>query len=213
MKKIIFYIAILFASIIFCSISYACPKNERVLIIGDSHMNMSFGDRLISLFSKDNDVISYGICGASTESVLKKSITTCGFTIKSGIQGKVTEIVREWRFDVFSIEQIIALQNPDVIVIALGTNNMFNSKTSHDSTESLIKIATKFNKKIYWVGPPKLSGYKLSLEEIINVLKLLNIKYIDSRSFNTKELDIQNPHFDHKTGKRWADWSFHGLGC
>jgi len=212
--KALLYCAIILSLLSISSLSFACPTNKKVLIVGDSHMNMAFGNKLISLFSKNNDVISYGVCAASTESILHESKTKCGFTIKSGTDGVVKEIVKKWKSSVSSFEQILLTQNPNVVVIVLGTNNIFDGNTSFMTTLSLINLANKHHQELYWIGPPNIIGYTSQFRMIIAALQNKNVNYVDSKAFNKRApLNIQDPHFDKITGQKWATWSFHGLGC
>ncbi|GMU57184.1 MAG: hypothetical protein AMXMBFR33_63300 [Candidatus Xenobia bacterium] len=133
--------------------STSIGSGTKVLMIGDSHTVGTFGTELDrQLRSTGAQVETYGASGSSATQWANGGTTSSGFVARHA-NGSVEQPQWNSRQSIPRLEDLIARNKPDVIIVNLGAN--FRSGDPSAQVKSLGEIAKRHNIKLIWVGPPK----------------------------------------------------------
>ena len=194
--------------------------SKNILWIGDSHSVGFFGQTVRTELSKTDSLSFVASCGANSDSYLQKHTTDCGFTQftlnpKTLIKTKAHSTPR--------LEALVKKEQPDELVIALGTN--FLNMTPDSIEKSVMALLEKAKvsstiKTCIWVGPPDALKAKSKQIQVIdqtlrNILAKSNCKYISSLPLTQypsktevhSRGEIPDPmgiHYPQKEGQDWA---------
>ena len=132
-----------------------------ILIIGDSHMVSR--DYLITtlhdaLLSQGATVSSYGMCGTNAGDWVYPATVTCGRAERHGKAGP--KIERETHLPSWNIDQLIASEHPNLIVVELGDTMAgygqadMPSAWIYNEVHTLTAKIAAHQLPCMWVGPP-----------------------------------------------------------
>lgn len=126
---------------------------NRVLVIGDSHTAGIYGTELDrQLRARGAQVHTVGSSGASATHFITGRGTTVGYA-EHGVDGRTT---RTASHATPRLEELIAQDRPDTIVVNLGANFRGASPAQIQSqVRSLGEIARRHGIAVKWVGPPR----------------------------------------------------------
>lgn len=128
-------------------------NGTKVLMIGDSHTVGTFGTELDQkLRSTGAQVETYGASGSSASQWVNGGTTSSGFVARHA-DGSVQQPPWNSRQSVPKLEELIAKNKPDVIIVNLGANFRGGDPTAQ--VRSLGEVVKKYGIKLIWVGPPK----------------------------------------------------------
>jgi len=131
---------------------------ERILLIGDSHSCGTYGDELSRLMRLDpsNSVTLYGSSGSTPDSWANQWVSPYGMRMidsngkSTSLDDKPTPLLRD----------LIRQNNPQRVVISLGTNFLWTPAHSEENWKSSIRKMILTIKssgcECTWVGPPLL---------------------------------------------------------
>jgi hypothetical protein len=145
---------------------------DRILMITDSHGEGTFGKETTRIIEEAGGKLSvYAVGGSAPVDWLK------------GLQGKWGYWEHHTRGKDFrsskpitpKLEDLIRSVNPDVVVIELGTNLIWNKFTHNEKSDiwKLMEKVTSAGKKCIWIGPPGLRVDKVYTARINEVYKFL----------------------------------------
>lgn len=137
--------------------SAASPVNigsgTRVLEIGDSHTVGTFGQELdAKLRSTGAQVSTYASAGANPSDFVNGTGHKYGYWEKHA-DGSEKKVGYGTNAAPPNLEQLIAREKPQVILVNLGAN--FRGGNPKAEVDKIGKIAKKHNIPLVWVGPPK----------------------------------------------------------
>lgn len=175
-------------------------------MIGDSHTAGTFGSafkaRLQNATRRAGGKITkfIGVPSASVSQYLNGGTTTAG----------------SQTFRVPSLASILS-KKPKTLVVALGTNMLFNSRSFNESQiRALLKKTDAAGTKVVWIGPPDVRGFGGELrgggpeQKFYDALKAVNASrrnkftIVDSRP-STREGDtFDGVHFSGTPARSWA---------
>lgn len=160
------------------------PKDERpvakkVLVMGDS-MTGWLAERL-NAYGKEN-----------------------GFTVSAVIWDGST--IKKWA-DSTKVSKIVTEQKPDVVLLCLGMNSLFEKNPEARLSTSLTKLLKKMGDvPVIWIGPPSWPGHKEG-DVLSNWLakELGSSHYFRSLGLNLARQSKRNPHPTREGMIKWAD--------
>lgn len=187
------------------------PANAKVAFIGDSHTADVFGarlkDKLGDYLSSGGGSLSTfkGVPSASTANFLNGTSTNAGGTV----------------FSTPSLASVLS-KKPQVLVVALGTNQLSASKTwNKEQLRAVLKQADAAGTKVVWVGPPDVRGYRNEFVDgtkeaaFYAALKEVNAEraaagkkamtIVDSRKYTNQDNTVDRVHFSGAAATKWAD--------
>lgn len=195
------------------------PPKARVptiLVLGDSHTYGQFGQRLHERLAAEGThaVVSQAAGGATTETYLEeKPEALVGYRMRESARGEHVprETAHGLRGPLVPLDALLAKHDPDIVVVALGTNRPRAPVT--DSGEALLKrLVRERGRSVLWVGPPAIGADRsealvASLRAAVG--RFASASFIDSTRFNAgAPLPPDNPHFGPNDARRWADVVF-----
>jgi hypothetical protein len=142
----------------------AVPPPRRILVVGDSHLDGTFGRQLVAgldALSPRRYVDVYASCGANPASFLTRPRTSqCGTWFRHGAPRQVESE------DSAPTPPVSAALRPetDIVVIVLGTNMAdWSHGVVNDLGDAgrLAAAATARGARCFWVGPPPARGNKV----------------------------------------------------
>lgn len=153
---------------------------NKILMITDSHGEGLFGKELVRLIEEAGGNISlYAVGGSAPRDWLEGRRGAWGYW-EHHTNGSDRRSSKPWtpQFD-----KLLKSVNPDVVVVELGTNLIWNPFTSKEQQEirSLISKINAYGSKCIWVGPPGLRLNNSQREKSINAVHstLMNIPVKD----------------------------------
>lgn len=188
------------------------PGSARVVVIGDSHTAGVFGASLKARLASHlkgggGKLQSFtGVPSASVTHFLHGTDTRAGSAT-------------------FHTPRLATLLDrrprPTHLVVALGTNMLFNSKAENAAQiRALLAKADHFGVKVTWVGPPDVHGYGGNLagpapeRHFYEALREVNasrrlrglgpMQLVDSRPFTEEHQTLDGVHFGGAVARRWA---------
>lgn len=186
-----------------------------ILLLGDSHTYGQFGQRLHERLAAlgTHAVYSQAAGGATTETYLEaQPEATVGYRMRESARGEVVprETAHGLRGPLGSLDALLAKHDPEIVVVALGTNRP-RAPVTESSETFLQRILRARVRRVFWIGPPAVGADRsealvASLKAAIG--KFPSATFIDSTSFNATTLPPDNPHFGPNDARRWADVSF-----
>lgn len=204
----------------------ASPVNigpgTKVLEIGDSHTVGVFGDELDSkLRGTGAQVATYASAGASADWFVKGTPTKYGYSERHADGSKSTTPYGQSHATP-KLEQLIAKEKPQVIVVNLGANFRGSGPAGiKQQVSSLGEIAKKHNIPIVWVGPPKSqkdnanSGTLQKFDQDMAAAVAPYGTYVASTPFVPKYVGNDGLHFGgaegNKIAKGWANGVFQAI--
>jgi lysophospholipase L1-like esterase len=191
---------------------------KKIVVIGDSHSCGDFGKQLVKNLSdsSNNNVQMFCAGGLSVQHWVKgftppRAVNNC----KTFSSENTQPIECLGTGQVPQLKKLIQQQQPDQIIVALGTNNIGLNGLPQISEFSDI-IENKISDCI-WVGPPALGQngeickkYGSNLNQLIEKIKVSTknaCRFIDSRPFTPSDKK-STPDCIHRYGKpaqAWAD--------
>jgi len=128
-------------------------SGNKVLVIGDSHTAGTYGDELDRLLrAKGAQVHTVGSSGASADNYISGKGTTVGYADHK-VNGQTEKTASH---ATPKLEDLIAQDKPDVIVVNLGANFRGAGPGGVKAQVSKLgEIAKKHNIRMVWVGPPR----------------------------------------------------------
>jgi LysM repeat protein len=184
----------------------ALRLDSRVAMIGDSHTAGAFGAAFKTRLQNGvrragGKITSFtGVPSASVSQYLNGGTTTAGAQT----------------FRVPSLASILA-KKPKTLVVALGTNMLFNSRAFNESQiRALLKKADAAGTKVVWIGPPDVRGFGGELrggapeQRFYDALKAVNASrrnkftIVDSRPSTNEGNTIDGVHFGGAAARAWA---------
>lgn len=186
------------------------PANGKVAVIGDSHTAGTFG---ATLKTKLQSYLRQG----GGKLVQFTGIPSAG--VKDFLNGSTTHAGSQ-SFHTPTLSSVLA-KHPKQLVVALGTNMLFNSKEANVADiKKVLAQADHAGTKVTWVGPPNVKGYGNSLaggrpeQRFYDALAQVNAErkahgkapmtIVDSRK-STKESDtVDGLHFAGAKARSWA---------
>jgi hypothetical protein len=204
----------------------ASPVNigpgTKVLEIGDSHTVGVFGDELDNkLRGTGAQVATYASAGASADWFVKGTATKYGYSERHADGSKSTTPYGQSHATP-KLEQLIAKEKPQVIVVNLGANFRGAGPAGiKQQVSSLGEIAKKHNIPIVWVGPPKSqkdnanSGSLQKFDQDMAAAVAPYGSYVASTPFVPKYVGSDGLHFGGAEGtkiaKGWANGVFQAI--
>jgi hypothetical protein len=200
------------------------PAPERaptILLIGDSHTYGAFGQRLHELLAGIGRyaVVSEAAGGATTETYLQeRPEAVVGYRVRESAAGEggPRETVSRVRSPMHPLDGLLAAHDPEVVVVALGTNHPRVPVTQ--SCEAFMQhlMRDRPKRRVFWIGPPAV-GADRSAARVTSIRAALEkfpgAMFIDSTTFNAKApLPADNPHFGLDDARRWAETTFAKMG-
>ncbi len=154
---------------------------NRVLIVGDSHMEGSFGRRLdadVRAQLPRARVHTLAVGGARPQWFLNHTDSPWGFYEKN-FAGRES---RGQRIRTPHIDELMARVRPNLVIVALGTNMMWNADHNlWDQTTS--EFLQKIGPEYLWIAPPHMRPPHG--EPIVDVFYLLSHMIPAYRLFNS----------------------------
>jgi hypothetical protein len=201
------------------------PRVPTILVIGDSHTYGAFGYRLHERLAAigGHAVISEAAGGATTETYLEeRPEALVGYRVRETARGERVprELVDRLRSPMDSLDVLLARHEPEIVVVALGTNrprapvgescDTFMQHVVHDGLHG------GPGRRVFWIGPAAI-GRDRSGAVVASlrgcVQKVAGATFIDSTTFNASSpLPPDNPHFGPADARRWADTAFEQIG-
>lgn len=212
--------------------SLACQNStdaDRVVYIGDSHTVGTFGQKLAENLETVLDklpVKRYGVIGAASQHWNKKdnsSLRKLSIGYYCDGEGQVNGKAPKANFPTPS--QLFQ-GSPPMVVIALGTNDLYAKCKVTDKAEQMaavkeLLVQIRSNSKCIWVGPteqpdagvigkkcgqPAIKAFIDNLEQTVRQ----RCTYIDSRDIKAKGKPIlpnrsDNLHYSGELANFWAD--------
>ncbi|MFT3710115.1 MAG: LysM peptidoglycan-binding domain-containing protein [Archangium sp.] len=180
--------------------------DSRVAMIGDSHTAGAFGSAFKSRLENGvrragGKITSFiGVPSASVSQYLNGGSTQAG----------------SQTFRVPSLASILA-KKPKTLVVALGTNMLFNSKSFNESQiRALLRKTDAAGTKVVWIGPPDVRGFGGELrggapeQRFYDALKAVNASrrnkftIVDSRPSTNEGNTLDGVHFGGSAARTWA---------
>ncbi len=194
---------------------------STILVIGDSHTYGAFGHRLHERLAAigGHAVISEAAGGATTETYLEeRPEALVGYRVRESAPGERVprDRIDRLRSPMDSLDVLLARHEPEIVVVALGTNRPRAPVGESCDTfmQRLVRDAPK--RRVFWVGPPALGHDRseaVSASLRACVQRIAGAGFIDSTTFNASSpLPPDNPHFGPADAKRWADFAFAQIG-
>lgn len=153
---------------------------EKILFIGDSHSQGTYGIEINKLLRQGNTVRHYAMCGASPFWWFNEQANSCG-SLYIDETGKTSTLSKTP-----IITNLISDFQPNTILITMGGNMKDTSSSSRISqVKKLVEAITSKNIKCYWIGPPQVPD-KSAREQLYQDIKTgLSDKctLIDSRPY------------------------------
>lgn len=186
----------------------AIGSGSRVLVIGDSHVVGAYGDELDRLLRVRGCIVrTVGSSGATASSYLSGLGTRAGY-VDHKRDGRVERVDVH---DTPKLEDLVAQENPDTLVVCLGAN--FRNapvEIMHRQVEQLGKIARAHRLTLIWVGPPltrrdqdgtnRLPRFDSDLESQVRAYG----RYLSSAPFTSKYAGRDGIHYNGPAGRKWA---------
>jgi len=199
----------------------ATPHVPTILLLGDSHSYGAFGYRLHVHLASNGQyaVISEAAGGATTETYLEAQPEAgVGYRVRESARGENVprEVVSRIKSPIDRLDDLLEAHDPEVVVIALGTNRPRLPVTESATTLLQRLMRDRPLRRVFWIGPPavgpdRTQAIVASLRSAID--KYPTALFIDSTSFNAKDpLPPENPHFSPDDARRWADTAFAQIG-
>jgi len=170
-----------------------------ILVIGDSHMVTN--DYLITtlhnnLVEQGANVSSYGMCGTNAGDWVYKTDVSCGEAERHGAKAAV--INRQPRAPGWTIDQLIAQNHPNLVVVEMGDTMAgygqqdFPRGWIYEQVRTLTQRIAGHNLPCVWVGPPwgnEGSSYHKTFPRVKEMSDFLAqsvapCRYIDSTQFS-----------------------------
>ncbi len=186
----------------------------RILLVGDSHSTGTFKDGFLETLGTQSDLESavYASCGSSPSGWFRDAKgktyrSACGtfrreFGKKAGSTAPAS---------VPHLPDLITEAKPDVVVVAMGTNQYPGSVTAAEpSMRKMLKAVQSQNARCVWVGPPevgfipvaKQKEFYAMFERLAREEKCL---LIDSRAHtDVAQTDSMKTHYPGAPGKKWG---------
>lgn len=182
------------ALILMSAQSFAMNQGS-VLMIGDSHLVSQLGIKLdAKLRTKFEKVHTIGACGATAGTLYYQGTTQCGY-----FENKAdNKPVRKLGGKVPDLREIIQKENPDLVIIELGTFYLFRNDLNRVATESRALAQAirrdSMHARCVWITPPDMSRFRDQLPN----LKSTIITAVDGLC---DVIDAQNfTHYSSSTG-------------
>jgi hypothetical protein len=193
-------------------------EEKTILILGDSHLMGTFGEHLHAKLHQFGglNIMSIAIGGAGSLHFTKTMKNMCcGYKIRStcsntpiGTKSKIPtlefsnlktdEIVA--KFASGNLEQLVKITQPDVVIIALGSNF---SNAHKDLVQKIIN--EKSDVAIMWIGPFLRKSFEPRMSAINKTIKEYNqICLFRSDDFIGHDT-IGSYHFYGRKAKIWAE--------
>jgi hypothetical protein len=155
---------------------------NKILMITDSHGEGLFGKELVRLIEEARGNISiYAVGGSAPRDWLEGLRGAWGYW-EHHTNGANKRSSKPWTPQ---IDKLLKSVNPDVVVVELGTNLIWNkfTKKEHKEILSLISKINANGSKCIWIGPPGLrlnnSQREKSISDVQNVLMSIPEKDCD----------------------------------
>lgn len=195
-----------FLTLLIFQSSFAMASN--ILHIGDSHTVGSYGQELHQLLSNaGNKVTTIGCSGASAISYINGGYDC----IKEGMKFTLGSSTIQTSATLESFSNLIKNNQPEIIIISLGTNYLSSSSTQSQQLVNLIPPGIT----CYWVGPPhnkdvtpqQLDYAVTQIESQVSS----KCKYINSLDLTDENLLSGTTHYTTGGGKMWANGVFKAI--
>ncbi len=219
-------------------------RKLKILILGDSMAIGGFGEKLDALFRSDSGVASvhtYIACGTNPLSWMKRApytsaTTRCGYWAIESIPGQerpreekdvygMTRGHRPGSHSVPKIEDLVALHQPDILIMQNG-NNFFSSfadgKTIVESTHgpmirthvaplvSWLAANGSSIRKFYWISPPEAGNVSPEIQQYVFERIADEVRgigtMIDSRTFTRYPYKAMGSDKEHFWGNECIAW-------
>jgi hypothetical protein len=198
--------------------STPASAGNKVLVIGDSHLVGEFGKGLLATLRQNNIPVSlHGSCGSSPQQWIDGGWMSpkCSYSYDYG--QKESE-----KAPTFKLEETVRRDKPDVVVMALGTNQLWGTAENAKKTVlALMKAARVGGGNCAWVGPPRVGFFskakdaeRRELENSQQVAKYygmlkdasreMKCLVIDSRPFTDPKESSDKIHYGGKAGTHWG---------
>lgn len=213
MRKLVLSFVICFSAL---SAQGESTRFENTLFIGDSHSYGAFGKTVDGyLRTISTNVTSIASCGSSPSNWMRTKDnyqkTVCGYWRKDSASKETR--VKDHNINPFP-EEFKAI-NPDLTVIALGTNILSspaNIQREKAAAEKMLIQISQTNSQCIWVGPPDADKqpFKKNLAAGVAELRSLAEKYnclfIDSSQMTAyKEGSSDGIHYGNNEARAWGD--------
>lgn len=187
-----------------------------ILLLGDSHTYGAFGQRLHERLAAmgGHAVVSEAAGGATTDTYLEeRPEALVGYRVRETARGERAprELVSRLRAPIEPLEALLARYDPEIVVVALGTNRP-RAPVAESCSAFLERVVRGRPRRVFWIGPPAVGGDRSAA--IVATLraaveKVPGATFIDGSAFNASTpLPPDNPHFGPLEARRWADAVF-----
>jgi len=208
-----FFLTIFLFSLVPLSVS----AETRILVIGDSHTTGTFKDGLLAKLDAETDfrTAAYGSCGSSPQHWMgnpKNAFTTrCGYYTRD--YAKKSPVPLPVKHLTPDLHELLASDKPDVVVIAMGTNQLANSLGGSESAiADIIGLAKKDGAKCIWVGPPDVgakakgaANHAVFYDMLTRTTNRKGCSLVDSRP-STDPADVERVYWVHYSGNAGRSW-------
>jgi hypothetical protein len=192
-----------------------------ILVLGDSHTYGAFGYRLHERLAAigGHVVISEAAGGATTETYLEeRPEALVGYRVRESARDERVPRARvdRLRSPMDSLDVLLARHEPEIVVVALGTNRPHAPVGASCDTFMQRLVHGAPARRVFWIGPAAI-GRDRSEAVVASlrgcVQKVVGATFIDSTTFNASSpLPPDNPHFGPADATRWADTAFDQIG-
>ena len=191
----------------------------KVLEIGDSHTVGAFGKELdAKLRGSGAQVATYASAGATASTFVQGKPTRYGYWQK-GADGSEKTVGYGNSASTPPLEQLIAKEKPNVLVVNLGAN--FRGSDPKSQVDQIGQIAKKHGIPVVWVGPPttaKDMGNRGSLQKFDQQMAQAVApygRYISSAPHTPRYSGGDGIHFGGSEGnqlaRQWAQGVFQAI--
>lgn len=208
--------ALRFASLLL-ALGSAAPlasASTKVLLVGDSHSTGTFKDGVLEVLATQADLepAVYASCGSSPSGWFRDSKgktyrSTCG-TFRREFGKKTGSTAAE---AVPHLPDLISETKPDVVVVAMGTNQYPGTVAGAEpSMRKMLKATQAQGARCVWVGPPEVGFIPVAKQkEFYSMFERLareeKCLLIDSRAHtDVAQTDSMKTHYPGAPGKKWG---------
>lgn len=160
----------------------------KILYFGDSHSVMTMGKTLLDFFPKlfsdfQNQSYFYAVSGATFKDWISGEVAKLQIKNLSKLPAQA---YKESQDSIsLRIMDEVHEKKPDILFLALGTNDLLKESTSWEGylsfvRQNLEKLYLQYHMQIVWIMPPELSSQVLEGQLRVELLKMLSsLKFIE----------------------------------
>lgn len=163
-------------------------ESFKILYFGDSHSVMTMGKLLLDFFQKlfndfENQSFFYAASGATFKDWINGDVTKLRIRNLSKTPSKIFQEGQE-PISVTILDQVES-HRPDILFIALGTNDLLKEASTWESYLSFVqhnleKLYLQYHMQIVWIMPPELSHQVIKGKYRSELLKMLSsLKFVE----------------------------------